>query len=302
MWKTYLRKKMFCPLEERKELSSMSTLGVGGRAEFFVEPSKLQDVIELFKIRADSQFALHILGGGTNVVFADGELQGVVLSTRRLNSAWWKMSSTDAVLEAEAGYLLSLVVTETAKEGLGGVEFALGIPGTLGGALAGNAGAGNRSVGELLEEVTTVESDGSVKKWKRGEFGYSYRHFSLVEPGRLIAGCKMRFQRSARVDIERTTVRFRRIRLMQPHGAKSAGCAFKNPPADSAGRLLDSCGCKGLRVGGAFVSEAHANFILNAGDATGADVFRLMELCRDIVFQKTGIRLESEIKFMGFPV
>ena len=146
-----------------------------------------------------------------------------------------------------------------------------------------------------------MESSGDIRTWKRGEFAYSYRHFSLSSPDRFLAACKMSFVRAPRAEIERTIDFFRRKRIIQPHGVKSAGCAFKNPPNDSAGRLLDASGCKGLRVGGAAVSDAHANFIVNTGRATGADVFELMQSCHDIVFRKTGIRLEPEIKLLGFP-
>lgn len=291
---------MTCAVEEKRNLAHLSTLGAGGYAEFFVEPSELHDVCELFRLRALLGFPVYILGGGTNVVFADGEIKGVVLSTRRLSGSWWNLREMDAILEAEAGYLLSLVVTESTQEGLTGAEFSFGIPGTVGGAVAGNAGAGGQSMGALLEEVTTVEPGGSLKKWQRGEFEYSYRHFSLTAPDRLIAKCRMKFRRESRAEIERVLEGFRRARSIQPHGARSAGCAFKNPPQDSAGRLLDVCGCKGMRVGDAVVSQAHANFILNAGNAAGGDILKLMETCRDIVFQKTGVRLEPEIKLMGF--
>ena len=290
----------------------MSTLGVGGNAEVFLEPSKTEDVSTIFRIRAARSFPLYILGGGTNVVFTDGLVKGVVLSTRRLKDFWWNAEGEQATLDAECGYPLPLAVSESAKKGLTGAEFAQGIPGTIGGAVTGNAGAGGRSVGDLLVELTTVEGDGSVKKWKRGEFSYSYRYFSLTSysalpsaasyavPERLFISCKMKFQRAAFIEIERNVNAFRQVRARQPHGAKSAGCAFKNPGAESAGRLLDICGCKGLRVGGAVVSESHANFLLNTGDATGTDIFELMESCRDIVFRRTGIRLEPEIKFLGF--
>jgi UDP-N-acetylmuramate dehydrogenase len=300
MWKTRLKRELSCAVEEEKDLSPVSTSGVGGVGEFFAEPSDLEDVRALFRLRKDAGFPLRILGGGTNVVFADGVLEGVVLSTRRMTGRRWLPDGDDAVLEAEAGYLLSLVVNESSGEGFSGAEFALGIPGTVGGAVAGNAGAGGRSIGELLDEFTTVEIDGSLRKWRRGEFDCAYRYFSPAAPDRLIASCKLRFKRAPRADIDRTIEEFRRARSIQPHGKRSAGCAFRNPPGDSAGRLLDFCGCKGLRIGDAVVSEAHANFILNLDRTRGDDIFELMELCRDIVFQKTGIRLEPEIKLMGF--
>jgi UDP-N-acetylmuramate dehydrogenase len=303
MWKTDLKNNLACPLEEERELAPLSALGVGGRSELFVEPAELQDVSMLFQIWNKENFPLYILGGGTNVVFAEGELKGVVLSTRSLNGWRWDANDTTAILEAEAGCMLSLVVSSASKEGFTGVEFAHGIPGTVGGAIAGNSGAGDRSIGDLLEEITTIEKDGNVQKWKREEFSYSYRHFALFSsssPLRFLASCKMKFQKASFGEIERNVRVFCRARTNQPHGVRSAGCAFRNPPGDSAGRLLDISGCKGLRVGGAVVSERHANFVLNRDNATGTDIFRLMESCHDIVLQKTGVSLEPEIKLLGF--
>lgn len=296
-----MRRALVCPLDEGKYLAPLSTLGVGGRCECFAEPWVLADVATLFRIRALEGFPIYILGGGTNVVFADGEIEGTVLSTRRLNACRWNVGETHGELDAEAGYSLPLASAVAGREGLGGAEFAQGIPGTLGGAVAGNAGAGGKSAGELLHEVTTVEENGEIRRWRRGEFSYSYRFFSLSSSPRFIAACKLSFERKPLEDIWRDEAAFRQVRMGQPRGVRSAGCTFKNPPGDSAGRLLDACGCKGLSVGSAVVSGAHANFLVNKGGATGSDVFRLMGICRDIVFEKTGICLEPEIKFMGFP-
>jgi UDP-N-acetylmuramate dehydrogenase len=303
MWQTDLKNNLACPVEEKRELAPLSTLGVGGRSEFFVEPTALQDVSALFRLRNKENFPLYILGGGTNVVFADGELGGVVLSTRRLNGWRWDVDDATAILEAEAGCMLPSVVSSASKEGFTGAEFGHGIPGTVGGAVVGNSGAGGKSIGDLLEEITTIEKDGNVRKWTREEFDYSYRHFSLFSPSspvRFLASCKMTFQKAPLTEIERNVKVFCQARANQPHGARSAGCAFKNPPGDNAGRLLDISGCKGLRVGGAAVSERHANFVLNRENATGADIFKLIESCRDIVLQKTGVCLEPEIKLLGF--
>ena len=303
MWSVELKKNLTCPLEEYKELAPLSSLGVGGVTEFFVEPSKLKDISEIFKIRSKLDFPLYILGGGTNVVFADGILKGIVLSTRRMDSAWWSTEGDFAILEAEAGVPVSSLVSMTTEEGFSGAEFAQGLPGTVGGAVAGNAGAGGENIGELLEEVTTVESDGSIRKWVCGEFEYSYRRFLFKSTSsyRAIVSCKMKFKRAPYTEIERRLEVFRNARCSQPRGVKSVGCTFKNPPEDSAGRLLDVCGCKGLREGDAIVSAVHANFIINSGAATGGEVLKLMKSCRDIVFQETGIQLEPEIQFLGFP-
>jgi UDP-N-acetylmuramate dehydrogenase len=303
MWKVDLKKELACCPEEQKELAPLSTLGVGGWAEFFVEPTELRDVSALFRIWNEKKFPLYILGGGTNVVFADGKIEGVVLSTRQLSGYRWKVNESDAELEVEAGYPLSRVVFLTTREGFTGAEFAQGIPGTVGGAVAGNAGAGGKGMGDLLEEITAVENNGDLRKWRREEFECSYRHCSLTEhfpAPRCFVRCKMKFERASYGEIEKNLQTFWRARSKQPWGARSAGCAFKNPAGDSAGRLLDVCGCKGLNIGGAAISEDHANFLLNRDNATGADIFRLMESCRDIVFRKTGVYLEPEIKLLGF--
>lgn len=300
MWKADLKDRLSCVPEEGKELAHLSTLGVGGRCDFFIEPSDLKDVSLVFEARTRENFPFFVLGGGSNVVFADGIIDGAVLSTRRLNKRRWDTLDDRVILDAEAGYLLPSMVADSVKYGLTGAEFATGIPGTIGGAIAGNAGAGEHSIGELLEEVTTVESAGDMRTWKRGEFVHSYRHFSLSSPDRFLATCKASFRRAPLSEIERTLDVFRQKRSTLPRGVKSAGCTFKNPPGDSAGRLLDLSGCKGLSVGGATVSNVHANFIINTGRATGDDVFKLMQLCRGIVLRKMNIYLEPEIKLLGF--
>ena len=191
---------------------------------------------------------------------------------------------------------MPVIVSEAAKRCLAGAEFAYGIPGSLGGAVAGNAGALGRGVVDILEEVTTVERDGSVKKWRKGEFSGSYRSCSLFSPDRFIARCKIKFKGASAEDIKRETEIFKKARQSQPKTGRSAGCTFRNPAGDSAGRLLDVSGCKGLRVGGAVVSDVHANFIINSGGASGEYIAGLIGLCRDMVFKKTGVCLENEIR------
>ena len=299
-WKKELKKKLSCSLEKDKDLASLSTLHVGGTGELFAEPSDLRDVSALLRMRGEENFPLYILGGGSNVVFADGRLEGIVLSTRQLTNFKWEIQGTEGFLSTECGCPFSRVVSQAVKEGWTGAEFAVGIPGTVGGAVAGNAGVRGDSVGDLLEEVTTVEKDGNVRTWRRMEFDYAYRCFSLFSSDRLIAGCKMKFRKTSPGETEKKAELFRRARANQPQGVRSAGCTFKNPAGQSAGRLLDVSGCKGLCVGDAVVSDVHANFIFNRVQATGTDIFKLMESCRDIVLRKTGILLDPEIKLMGF--
>ncbi|MDR1741946.1 MAG: UDP-N-acetylmuramate dehydrogenase [Synergistaceae bacterium] len=275
-----------------------TSMGIFGTAEFLARPCRLDEAVAIFRLRSSEWFPLYIIGGGTNVLPASGVIDGLVLSSERLDSLVWRVEGDALVLVAGAGCPLSSVVSTCAALGFTGAEFALGIPGTVGGAVAGNAGALGASIGDVVEEITSVEPDGSVARRREG-FECSYRFCSLASPDRLLASVVMRFRRAVPGEIEEKTETFRRAREKQPR-ERSAGCAFKNPPSDAAGRLLDSCGCKGLRVGDAAVSDVHANFIVNRGAATGEDVAALMGLCRDRVFRRTGVLLEPEVKFIGF--
>lgn len=291
--------RLRCVLERGKPLASLSTLGVGGSAEYYAEPWDRDDFLFLHRFSLEENVPLHILGGGSNVVFADGLMSGIVLSTRRWNDVWWMPSGDRVVADVQSGYRLASLVDSAVKEGMSGLEFAWGIPGTVGGAVAGNAGAGGRSIGDCLEEVLSIEPDGSLRRWSSGEFGYSYRSCSLSVKGRFFLSCKIGLNPSPRGEIEANLEHFRSVRSTQPHGGRSAGCSFKNPKGESAGRLLDLCGCKGMIAGGAVVSDRHANFILNRGSATAKDVLDLVRACRLRVFERTGVLLEPEIKFLG---
>lgn len=293
MFADELRRVLSCSVEGNRPLATLTTLGVGGWAECYVEPDSLEDFRALLSLSLSEGFPLYILGGGSNVLLPDGQVPGVVLSTRRWSAVLW---DGDAA-EVQAGCPLSILLDEAVKRGLGGLEFAAGIPGTVGGATAGNAGAGGHGVAELLTELTTLEPNGELRRWE--EFPFSYRSFPLADEGCLLLSCRMRFSPRPAEAIEAELDHFRALRRGQP-GGRCAGCSFKNPPGESAGRLLDRCGCKGMSVGDAVVSERHANFILNRGRAVAADVLELMSACRDRVFQEAGVLLEPEVRFLGW--
>ncbi len=276
-------------------LSRFCTLGTGGEAEIFAVPSSIEDMRSLFAIVMNAKCPVYILGGGSNVLFPDGVITGAVISTQKLTATEW-ISQVQANIYS--GVKLFSLMKEVYTRGLGGLEFAAGIPGTLGGALAGNAGTGGHGVCELADEITTVESDGSVKSWPRDEIAYSYRHCSLADEKRVILSARMTFRESQPEDSE-LLQSYMLKRKNQPHGLRNAGCTFKNPEGNSAGKLLDECGCKGLAVGGAVVSDMHANFILNRGGATSSDVMELVRLCAKRVYDGTGILLEPEIKILS---
>ena len=272
-------------------LAALTTLGTGGSAEFFAQPESVSQLQELVKSARD--ISVYVLGGGSNIIIPDGTIHGLVISIRSLKSLTWKNKNT---AEVEAGYSLPLLVKTLRDKALGGLEFSAGIPGTLGGAVSGNAGAGGHGVCEFADEVRGIDSSGSVITFRRGEFDYGYRHCSLS--GVIITSALMTF-RDALPDDGQVLADFTAKRKSQPLEFRSAGCTFKNPEGHSAGRLLDECGCKNLSVGDAVVSEKHANFILNRGHAKSSDIIGLAELCAEKVYKCTGIKLEQEIKTLS---
>ena len=281
-------------IHQNMPLSPICTLGVGGEAEIFAVPSTFEEARTLFALVMSEGVPVYILGGGSNVLFPDGLVKGVVISTQNLNAIEWR---TPITADIDAGFGLSRLMKEVREHGLGGFEFAAGIPGTLGGALAGNAGAGGHGVCELAEYVITAEADGTIRTWPSSEIDYSYRRCSLADQQRVILSARMTFRTAHPKDAEVLESYLLR-RGTQPHGLRNAGCTFKNPAGTSAGKLLDECGCKGLCVGDAVVSDIHANFILNRGHASSSDIMELVKICASRVYDSTGVRLEPEIKIL----
>ena len=275
---------------ENRPLSQLTTLGTGGTAEFFAQPetvSQLQEIVRLAR-----NIPVYIIGGGSNIVIPDGKISGLTISLRKLDTLSWRGNFT---AEIGAGFSLPGLVKTLRDMSVGGLEFAGGIPGTLGGAISGNAGAGGHGVCEYVDSVNAVDSRGNLIAYGRGDFAYGYRHCGIS--GVIITSAVMSWDGSSwNEDVYSS---FMARRKSQPLNFRSAGCTFKNPEGYSAGKLLDECGCKGLRVGGAVVSDVHANFILNIGNATSHDVTELAELCAKRVYDYTGIMLEPEIKTLS---
>ena len=277
-------------INRNQPLSQLSTLGTGGTAEYFAQPETVPQLQEI--LRNAANVPVYIIGGGSNIVIPDGVVRGLTISTRNLNSISW---FNDTSAEIGAGFMLSHLVKILREKNIGGLEFTAGIPGTIGGAVSGNAGAGGHGVCEFVDSVKAVDSSGTLMTLTRGDFAYGYRSCSLS--GVIIVSATMSF-RDCPAWSEDEYSAFAAKRKGQPLGFRSAGCTFKNPEGDSAGRLLDVCGCKGLRCGDAVVSDKHANFIINCGNASSTDVMSLSEMCAHRVRESTGIKLEPEIKIL----
>lgn len=283
-------------------LRDLNTWGVGGTCSTFDSPRTAEEASESVAAVLKQDLRLYVLGGGSNVLVSDGSIKASVIHTEKLDQISLRTAESGESIEIEAGAgvpvkkLLALSI----DEGLGGLEFLTGIPGTLGGALWGNAGADGCGFSGLIKKAHAVDWNG--RKIILGEdlFEWKYRSCPVNEKiVALITSCVISLKTTPKEMIFKNVKRFAGMKKGQPLGRKSAGCVFKNPPGMSAGRLLDECGCKGMRVGGAVVSASHANFILNDGDASSLDIYKLCELCRETVLKLHGVDLEYEIKFLG---
>jgi UDP-N-acetylenolpyruvoylglucosamine reductase len=270
----------------------------GGAARYYAEPASMDDLRRILAAARGAGVKVFVLGRGSNLIVADGGFDGLVV---KLNHEGWKeiMLLGDGRLWAGGGAGLHVLCARACEAGLGGFEFLAGIPGTDGGALRMNAGALGRCVFDRVEEVHFLTPEGELQKLPRAEFAAGYRHCPRLE-GCVVVGAVMRAEAPASPEQIRQTMKGhlqKRCRT-QPR-EPSAGCVFKNPEGQSAGRMIDRLGLKGRRVGGAEVSPMHANFIVNREGAAGAEIISLMKTVRDEVKKQHGVELEPEVALLG---
>lgn len=280
-----------------------TTMGVGGPARLFVEVNAPEALAAVLGFLREAGVAWMMLGGGSNTLFDDGGYAGAVVHLGREFRTVEEVAGEESVIRAGAGATLGAILSFARRRDWTGLEFCVGIPGTLGGALAGNAGAGGLDVCSLADSVEVLTEEGAdsgaIEILRRGEFEFSYRASFLRD--RVIVAATLRLAPGEPEQIKARTDEHLSKRWEQPVGERTSGCMFKNPPDDFAGRVIDRCGLKGLAVGGVRVSETHANFMVNSGAATAAEVRSLMDEVRRRVAQETGIELESEVRWVGSP-
>lgn len=281
-------------------LADRTTLRIGGYAGCFITPTNEREASEAVRWLASEDISFYVLGGGSNTLAADGAIDAPVISTTSLTSLEVDRSGDDIVICCGAGVEIKTLVRMSVENGWAGLEGVNGIPGTIGGAVIGNAGTKDGNISSAVASVRILDSYGTPKTLDANDVSWKYRSSSLMQMrGAIVTGVTIRLKRSDK-EIVRDGVRRSMIaRANQPMGARTAGCIFKNPPGDHAGRLLDAAGCKGLSVGGARVSEKHANFFVNDGGASAADMVSLIGMCAEIVFNRYGISLEREIKTLA---
>lgn len=274
-------------------LKDKTTFKIGGRASFFIEPLDIQDLRRLILLAKKNKVSLFVLGAGSNVLICDNLLKGAVL---RLSSpAFNNIIVKGNRVIAGSGLALIKIVQFSRVNNLSGLEFLAGIPGTLGGALAMNAGAWGKEICDLVEKIKIMDYNGKVRMLNNKEIKFSYRKSSLAKYIILEAQLKLVKEKPDKISRQINKYLLQR-KESQDLSFPSAGCIFKNPKLGSAGRLIDLSGLKGRASGGACISRRHANFILNKDNAKACDVLRLIKLAKGRVKKEFNIILKPEIK------
>lgn len=282
-------------------MSAYTSFRVGGRVDYLAFPSDIQDLQEVLRRCNQQGVRYFVLGNGTNLLVRDGGIRGMAIS---LSRGFLRVEEVggrpgENLILAEAGGPLGKLVEFSSEKGLTGLEFAAGIPGTVGGAIFMNAGAFKEEMKGVLHSVRLMDPEGNISEKGKNELRFSYRSLE-VEKGEVILGAQfsLRPENGQRVKAKvEENIRWRKTK--QPWDLPSAGSVFKNPVQGPAGRFVEEAGLKGSRIGDAQVSEQHANFIVNRGKARARDILTLVEIIREKVFKEKGVWLETEIQVVG---
>ncbi len=281
-------------------MSKHTSLSLGGPAEVMAFPEDAGALAALMKTAREAGVPVFIFGNGTNLLARDGGIEGLVINLSKLN--WISIEGREketALVRTGAGTPLPKLASFCAEEGLSGLEFASGIPGTVGGAVYMNAGAYGYEIKDVLYKIQLVNENGEISGMTSGEAEKKYRHGGIPENS-AVTEAWFKLTPGAAEEIKARAAEYiSKRKASQPLSAKSAGSTFKNPPGKKAWQLIEGAGLKGLSVGGAAVSDRHANFLINTGNATAKDFIALMELVKAKVKDKTGIELEPEVKIVG---
>ncbi|MDO8722070.1 MAG: UDP-N-acetylmuramate dehydrogenase [Syntrophales bacterium] len=281
-------------------LSRHTSLGVGGKADAVVFPRTGEELKKILSCLKKEGIPFTPVGNGTNLIVRDGGYRGVVVSLKRFHNLSIKDDDGGGVsVHAEAGVPLAELVGLSLREGLTGMEFCAGIPGSVGGAVRMNAGAYGREIKDVVETITFMTIKGGICQQGGGELGFSYRNLDLP-PDFVILAARFFLHRGAREEIKKdveTILEMRRDK--HPLMYRNAGSIFKNPGSLSAGRIIDEMGLKGLKIGDAMISEMHGNFIVNLGKAKAKDVLALIDAVKNKVLEERGVVLDTEVHIIG---
>jgi UDP-N-acetylmuramate dehydrogenase len=276
---------------EREPLSQHTSMGVGGPAAVMAFPTSSDKLRRTLALRAELRVPHRVLGGGSNLVVADEGLDELVVNTRQAQRVEVR---DDGRVRAEGGANLIRTVVRCSRAGWAGMQSAVGIPGSVGGAAVMNAGAYGFSISDVMDDIVVYDDAGQRMQPPEG-WRFHYRGSSIPE-GAAVAEVGLRLRPGDASELGRELRELQLQRVRSQPGGRNAGCVFKNPPGAHAGRLIDELGLKGTRIGGALVSPRHANFVVNAGGAKAQDVLDLLDLLRETVARQRGVELELEVK------
>lgn len=285
-------------LEAEAPLGPVTYWRIGGPALMLVQPGSERELSRLLRLCRGAGVPVHVIGAGSNLLVSDEGVSGVVVRVARSMN---EIVVDGRHIEVEAGAMLPQVAHVAHEASLSGLEFALGIPGAVGGAIVMNAGLPGHELGERVEWVRVLDENGAEETWDRDRVGFEYRHSALMGGSRTVTRVRLALEPGEADAIHRDMMAFQdRRKATQPLTEASSGSVFKNPEGHYAARLLDLAGAKGMRVGEAEVSLVHANFIVNRGEAKASDVLALITTLRDRVRRRFGVVLEPEVHFLGF--
>lgn len=280
-----------------ERLSEHSSMKVGGPCDAMIFPENIDALVKAYKICRDENYPVFITGNGSNIIVKDGGIRAIVLRT---NPNLVDIKMKENVLIAECGVLLKDLADYAYEKGLSGLEFAHGIPGTLGGAAIMNAGAYGSEIKNVCVKTVYLSPEGSVHSLENQAQAFGYRRSRVSEIGGVVLSAEIKLIPASKTKIKALMDDLKQRRKnKQPLDMPSAGSVFKRPEGYYTGKLIQDCGLKGYGIGGAEVSTKHSGFIVNKGNATAADVINLIKFIQKTVFEKFGVKLETEVRIVG---
>jgi len=275
-------------------LAPFTTYNIGGKADYFVTVNSKEEIISAIDFAKENSLKYFFLGGGSNLLFDDKGFQGLIIRNRSND-----IDIKDREVTVSSGYILSLFIKYCTEHGLGGMEELYGVPGTVGGAVYQNAGAYGKEICEFIQSVEVLNQDGVIEELKKDKLDFSYRSSSFQHLPFMILSVKLLLDRLSDLDSKSKLHEISNNRSVKPVG-KSCGSFFKNPEGMSAGKLIEEAGFKGMKVGGAKVSNEHANYLINFDNASSQDIIKLSSLIKQKVKERFNILLNEEVQILSY--
>ncbi|GAV25748.1 UDP-N-acetylenolpyruvoylglucosamine reductase [Carboxydothermus islandicus] len=295
--KEELAKRISSPVLENEPLAQHTTWKIGGPADFLIEPQSIKELSLVIRFLTENAVNFRVIGNGSNILVLDKGFRGVIIKTKKINKV--EINAGGQVF-AEAGVMLPVLAARALKFGLSGLEELSAIPGSVGGAVRQNAGAHGKEIKDVVKRVWTINEKGELEEFSNNECGFKYRSSRFKEEEQWIVKAEFSLNPGDKKEILKKIREFREKRLAsQPLEFPNAGSVFKNPEGIPAWKLIKEAGAQGLKKGGAMVSEKHANFIVNTGGASAADVIYLINKIQELVWKKFSVKLLLEVEVLG---